>query len=72
MDADPFKTVELSPNSPAANGHVPYNEDIDKLKAIILILLGSVFEMILQPKFMLQESSVLVLLLCLTSRRFNV
>lgn len=35
MDADPFKTVELSPNSPAANGHVPYNEDIDKLKTII-------------------------------------
>ena len=35
MDADPFKTVELSPKSPAANGHVPYNEDIDELKAII-------------------------------------
>ena len=35
MDADPFKTDELSPNSPAANGHVPYNEDIDELKAII-------------------------------------
>lgn len=37
MDADPFKTVELSPNSPAANGHVPYNEDIDELKAIICL-----------------------------------
>lgn len=35
MDADPFKTVALSPNSPAANGHVPYNEDTDELKAII-------------------------------------
>lgn len=35
MDADPFKTVELSPKSPAANGHVPYNEDTDELKAII-------------------------------------
>lgn len=35
MDADPFKTVELSPNSPPGNGHVPYNEDIDELKAII-------------------------------------
>ena len=36
-------------------------------------MLGSVSEMIQQPKFMLQESSVLILLLCLQSRQlFNV